>query len=183
MMKKNKYSVFTPLMNKNEYTFIEKYLSQDDILLEWGSGNSTLYFSGIVDRVISIEHDIDYYYLVKNTIDSFNINNINLYYVPKNIGKNREEQFFDYIQFPIKNNLKFHKILIDGRARKYCAMNIHNYINEDVVIFIHDFNFSNVEGYDDDNYFNDILNYYDIIERNFDNQGIVSLRKKIICEK
>ena len=52
--KSNKFESFRPLMNEWEYKFIEKFLTKDDVLLEWGSGNSTLYWSGIASKVISI---------------------------------------------------------------------------------------------------------------------------------
>jgi hypothetical protein len=165
-------------MSENEYKFIEKYLTPDDILLEWGSGNSTIYFSGMVQKIISIEHDVDYYYLVKNTIRSFDIKNVELYHVPPVKGEDREKQLYNYINFPVDNNMVFTKVLIDGRGRKYCATKIVDYITDDTIVFIHDFNSSDVEGYQDDNYFNDILNVYDIIERDHNNQGIVSLKKK-----
>ena len=65
MEMKNKFDSFTPLRFKEEYKFIEKYLNKDDILLEWGSGNGTIYFSGLVKKLISIEHDVDYYNLIQ----------------------------------------------------------------------------------------------------------------------
>ena len=50
----NRFESYRPLMNEWEYKFIEKFLVPSDILLEWGSGNSTLYWSGLVSKVISI---------------------------------------------------------------------------------------------------------------------------------
>lgn len=168
----NKFESYRPLMNDWEYKFIEKFLSKDDILLEWGSGNSTLYWSGIVSNVISIEHDIDWIHDLNKVINLYNIDNIELHYVPAHSPRPvpcRYEQFKDYINYPKEKKLKFSKILIDGRARKYCAKSIWEYIDETAIVFIHDFNRPDYQM---------TLKYYDIIDVEWKGQGIVALRKK-----
>ena len=179
---RNKFYFFTPLMHKNEYEFIEKFLNDDDIILEYGSGAGSIYFSGLVKKYIAIEHDIVWYNTVKTSIDNFKIDNLFLYYVP---GKKVTDQklyrhiaFEDYIKFPQTEKLEFTKVLIDGRARKYCAEFISNIISDNVIVFIHDFNRNNVEGYVDENYVDDILKYYDIIEFEKSGEGIVALKRK-----
>jgi len=178
---KNKYESYLPLMFENEYKFVEKYIDKSDTLLEWGSGNGTIYFSGLVKKLISIEHDLDWYNTINKTISILNCDNIELVYVKPTVmdqSINRYEQLKDYVDYPIVNQLKFDKVLIDGRARKYCAMMLYEYINDDTIVLIHDFNFNDVEGYVDDYYFSDILTYYDIIELDNENRGIVALKKK-----
>ena len=44
---------------------IEKYLSPETIMLEYGSGGSTLYFSKFVKEYYSIEHDKKWYDEIK----------------------------------------------------------------------------------------------------------------------
>lgn len=176
----NKFESFTPLMHEKEYHFIEKYLTSDDILLEWGSGNSTIYFSGIVKKVITLEHDIDYHKQIEDTINIFDIKNIdNVLIVSKcdllPTKENRYKVFEEYINYP--KNLKFTKVLIDGRVRKYCALSLLEMDYNDIV-FIHDFNHNDVEGYIDEEYFNDILKHYNIIDRVYEGQGIVALKRK-----
>lgn len=178
-MKKNKFESFTPLMHFAEYKLIEKYINENDTLLEWGAGNSTIYFSGLVKKLISIEHDKDYYDLIKKSVDAFNIENVDLYFIPPVAGSNRKEHLVNYIELPVKESFEFTKILIDGRGRKYCADFIWDYIDENVIVFIHDFNHSDVEGYEDENYFSDILSKYEIVERVTEGRGIVALKKKI----
>lgn len=176
-----KFKSFTPLMHEWEYKLIEKYLNPSDIFLEWGAGSSTLYFSDFVSKVISIEHDVDYYNEIKKCIEAFNGQNIELYHVPPTIRDQkikRYDQLKDYIEYPVKQNLKFNKILIDGRARKECAIFISEYIDENAIVFIHDFNHNKIEGYEDKDYHNDILTKYDILEFERRGQGIVALKKK-----
>lgn len=168
----NKFNSFRPLMHEHEYKFIEKYLKKDDTLLEYGSGNSTIYFSGIVKSVISIEHDIDWINSLKKIINVYDITNIELIYQaahspdPKPC---RYEQFKEYIHLPATRKLKFTKALIDGRARKYCAKYLWDIIDENVIVFIHDFNRSDYQM---------SLKYYDLVDINTDGQGIAALKKK-----
>ncbi len=168
----NKFNSFRPLMNEHEYRFIEKYLNKNDILLEYGSGNSTIYFSGIVNKVLSIEHDIDWINSLKKVINAYDINNIELIYQAAHTPDPkpcRYAQFKDYIHLPATKGLKFTKVLIDGRARKYCAKYLYDIIDENVVVFIHDFNRSDYQM---------AIKYYDIIEITTEGQGIVALKKK-----
>lgn len=167
-----KFESFTPLMHEYEYQFILKYLNKDDIFLEWGSGNSTIFFSERVKNLISIEHDTDYYKIIKNIISFHDIKNIDIYHIPANFPKPepcRYEQFKDYIEFVKNKDFKFNKVLIDGRARKYCAKSILSMIDEDCVVMIHDFNRPDYQK---------TLKYYNIIEQITEGQGIVALRKK-----
>ena len=168
----NKFSSFRPLMHEHEYKFIEKFLNKNDTLLEFGSGNSTIYFSGIVKKVISIEHDVDWVNSLNKLINAYDIQNIELIYQaahspdPKPC---RYEQFKDYVHLPATKNLQFSKVLIDGRARKYCAKYLWDIIDENVVVFIHDFNRADYQM---------ALKYYDMIEVLTEGQGIAALKKK-----
>lgn len=177
MKTKNKFEFFTPLMFKKEYELIEKYLKPDDILLEWGSGHSTLYFSGLVKKVISIEHDIDWIYKMESSISAYNIKNVKMIHVPSHTPDPipcRYEQFKDYVEYVKTKKLKFNKVLIDGRARKYCAKSIYDIIDDDVIVFIHDFNRPDYQK---------TLKYYDLIEQVTEGQGIAALkRKKIVID-
>lgn len=168
----NKFESYRPLMNEHEYKFIEKYLNDDDIFLEWGSGNSTIYFSGIVKKVITIEHDIDWINQIKKVIDGYDINNIEMHHIPAHTPQPipcRYAQFKDYIEYVKENQFKFTKVLIDGRARKYCAKSIWDYIDEDTIVFIHDFNRPDYQK---------TLKYYDLIDVDYRGQGIAALKRK-----
>ena len=168
----NKFKGFTPLMHKHEYEFIEKNLTAEDTLLEWGAGSSTLYFSGIVKKVISIEHDIDWINIINSLVQAYSIKNIEIYHVPAHFPEPipcRYEQFKDYIHYPAVKNFKFSKVLIDGRARKYCAKYLCDIIDEKVEVFIHDFNRLDYQK---------SLKYFDLVEKLDKGQGIAKLRKK-----
>lgn len=178
---KNKLEFFTPLMHKNEYRFIEKFLKPEHTFFEWGSGNGTLYFSGLVKKLISLEHDLDYYNEIKTSLDLFEVNNVELIHIkldPSNRNKSRYEQFKEYVDYPVVNNLEFDICLIDGRARKDCARIIHDYIKPHTLVFVHDFNHNDVEGYEDKAYFEDILSLYDVVDYEKSGRGIIALKRK-----
>ena len=182
-MGKNKFESFTPLMHEKEYKLIEKYLKPDDILLEWGSGNGTIYFSGLVKKVITLEHDPYYFNQIDTTIKVYSIDNIDNTLIVSKVNlipdkKNREKVFEEYIKYPIVNKLEFDAVLVDGRARKHCVLALLE-TDYDGIVFIHDFNHNDVEGYVDDEYFNDILDKYNIVEQVFEGRGIVALKRKI----
>jgi hypothetical protein len=86
----------------------------------------------------------------------------------------RYEQFKDYVEYPKTNNLKFNRVLIDGRARKYCAKSIYDMVSDDTIIFIHDFNRLDYQK---------TLKYYDVIDRLTIGQGIAALKKKKSVEQ
>lgn len=179
---RNKFECFTPLMHKREYKFVEKHLVEDDVLFEWGSGNSTLYFSGLVKKVISVEDELRYYKTLKSTIESFKANNIELHFLPgisvKDPKAERHIQFEKYINFPVNNKVEFSKAIIDGRARKYCASAIAEHIKEDTLVFVHDWNRNSVEDYEDEDYHNHILKHYEIFDLEKRGLGIAALKKK-----
>jgi hypothetical protein len=161
-------------MTNEEINTIRKYLKPTDIMLEWGSGGSTLYFSHFVDYYYSIEHDTEYYNSIEDEI--FNRNNIVLKLVPNNSPRSlptKKEEFIDYIRAVNTFNKKFDKVLIDGRARQWCGIEVLPYIDNNSIIFVHD--------WVRDRY-HTLLEYYYIVEEIPSNQldanGLVVLRKK-----
>lgn len=90
-----------------------EYLKQLDIkekkILEWGLGNSTLYFAQRCSEIISIEHNPEWFekIKIKLPLNSF------AYLLSEN----------EYANFPLTLNRKFDIIIIDGIKRKECIEN------------------------------------------------------------
>ena len=141
------YRWFTSLIHKNnslEYELpwltyesidsIEKYLSKEMNVFEWGSGSSTIFFAKRVKRIISIEHDYDWYKKVTNHLRSkkLNKNAKVIYKKPIKIMSNKKranEEQEDYKNYSFKGyssainkypDRYFDLILVDGRARINC---------------------------------------------------------------
>ena len=165
-------------MPDSQVSVIKSYLKPEHIMLEYGAGGSTIYFSQFVKKYISIEHDKQWVSNLKNS--KLLNNNTEIYYCPPNtqiklpVWTGSEKDFYNYINYIDKiDNKKYDIVLIDGRARQFCAIKILNYIDENSIVFVHDF-------FERPRYHN-ILNYYNIIDQNISNKSIslVVFKKKI----
>ncbi len=106
------------------YPSIE-YLDQLDlsekVMLEWGAGNSSIYFSKRVKEIVSIESDREWYEKIREDA----IANQELYFAVE-----------DYATKPNTLNRKFDIILIDGIKREECAQQVMGLINNKGLIIL-----------------------------------------------
>jgi len=168
-------------MDNSEIEFVQKYLKVDDIMLEWGSGGSTFEFSKYVKSYFSVESSKNFYEKIKDTLPL----NVNYFLVRpedesdlsfsdyRNLGSvKKKDLFLNYINFPNTLDQEFYdKVLIDGRARGFCAEAILPYLKEDSIVFIHDF----VKR----KQYHIVLDWYDEIDRiNYTKATIVALKRK-----
>lgn len=162
-----------PWMDKKEIDVIEKYLKDNTIMLEWGAGGSTTYFSKRVKKLCSIEHNESFY----NEINNLNLKNVNLLFCPPNKivpqAESDFESYKDYIECATKFGEKFDVILIDGRARLECAKFAINLLNDNGIVLVHDFWKAGRERY------RPILDYYEEIESIKDTVQTIIVLKKI----
>jgi hypothetical protein len=129
-----------------EEKFLFDALKPTDIVLEYGAGGSTLEIAKRVKEVHSIEHDPFYFEKVKAGAPD----NVRLYHIPKNSEEapghdGTEEQFFDYVHFPKSLGIKFDVALIDGRCRVVAAKVASTLLQQDGLIFIHDYKHPTVQ--------------------------------------
>jgi hypothetical protein len=145
---KYRYAVFCkknpglPWLTPDAISVLNKLLQSDFTALEYGSGRSTLFFSGKVKSLHSVEHNKEWYEQVKALIADSRQNNIQLTLIPPDktplpIRLSSEQQVFsnekaypnpdavfdsyvNYISSFEANYFDF--VLIDGRARKSCAL-------------------------------------------------------------
>lgn len=78
--------------------------------------------------------------------------------------------YIDYINCIELPNKKFSKILVDGRARNYCAYKALDYLEDDGILFVHDWCRK---------YYHSILDYYTIVDETTtpNKSNIVALKK------
>lgn len=143
-------------MAPSEVELIVKYLNKDMIVLEYGSGGSTTFFPKYVKMYHSIEHDKTWFNRVGDELPE----NARLYWVPQNFPRTqptRREQFVDYVEYINSIGVpKYNAVLIDGRARVACAIEVIRYLTFDSVVFLHDSNRAE---------YLPIFNIYDVIEK------------------
>lgn len=129
--------------NKEEEQFLFSLLKPDMQVLEWGSGRSTLAIGKRVEKLFSIEHDLDWHNTVYEMMLKTSSHNIQHHYVGRNrIEARGHDGTFDdyenYIREPRRFNIKFDLILVDGRARVHCAKEAVSLLKPDGSILIHD---------------------------------------------
>lgn len=126
--------------NKLEEKFFLSHLMPNHHLLEYGSGESTIQISNIVNSMVSIEHQKIWYNNIKSQITNNNCKIIlkepDLSYTEgKECGS--YDQFFSYIN-EAQNYGPYDIILIDGRARVSCAKLCPKISHTETLIFVHD---------------------------------------------
>ncbi len=101
-----------PWLTEKAIAYLEKYLTQnpDAVILEFGSGASTLWFAERTPNLYSIEHNEEYYHIVNGTLKEQKYHDVHYtlhplpYYC---LCETLPDEFFDLI-------------LVDGRNRKGC---------------------------------------------------------------
>jgi protein O-GlcNAc transferase len=128
-----------PWMSESEIQTIVKYLKKDDVMLEWGSGGSTNYFPQFVKEYYSIEHDQNWFNEISQDLPS----NVKYNFVGLDqplTDPTQKQQIQTYIDFVDTLGLKkIDKVLIDGRGRGWCAEKVVSYLDENSIIFMHDY--------------------------------------------
>lgn len=129
-----------PLMQDHQIKIIENELLNLNksrlLILEWGCGGSTVYFTDFLKRNgisytwISIEHNPDWHMKVSACLSDDK--NVSLHLFDLNNDKN------NYVNFPLQIGKKFDFILVDGRKRKECLIEAARLLNPCGVVILHD---------------------------------------------
>ena len=131
---------FKPIMTPNELKAFCYFMKPGNIYFEFGAGGSTNIASFYKVKTYSVESDAKWHEKLKdNHIKAFYITidlNTSLYGYPgNNTGiKNWKEYIEAY-----KTEYNADIVLIDGRFRVACALNIFNKIKNDTIVLIHDY--------------------------------------------
>lgn len=143
------------MMSQNERQILIKNINKDHLVLEYGSGASTLEIAKLCKHVTSIEHNLQWY----NKVKAEKPDNCDLILAEPDLpyieGRHdgTYEEFKTYVNSSLNKGL-FDIILIDGRARVACASIMKKVAKKDSLIFIHDFERPE---------YKDALNYLEII--------------------
>lgn len=170
-----------PWMTKNEQNLLYHYLDQAKVYFEFGSGGSTYQALKRNLKIFSVESDISWHRQIRkdlinftNIINSFyqehRINSIfspeitfltvDLHSKPNSLGwPGKDSTFEDCLRYMrAYNHTKYNAdlILIDGRFRVACALNVAKEINTNVIVIWHDFLTRD--------FYHIALNYFEIID-------------------
>lgn len=148
-------------MSDGEKAVLKSYLKPHHTVLEWGTGESTLFIPPLVSSLVSIEHNgdwLDWHPEFGDVILS-----------PLDGG--------EYVSCAAEFEEPFDIILVDGRMRVECAKFVHDHglLAEGGILFVHDWARKK---------YHKILDFYEIVEvvapipANRGDKGLVALRRK-----
>jgi predicted O-methyltransferase YrrM len=125
-----------------ESQFFFSHLDSNKTVLEYGSGSSTFQIAALCKRIVSVEHQPQWYNILLDNLpancDAL-LRTPNEKYEEGGVDDGSYEQFKNYVDAPIKF-APFDIIFIDGRARVACASICKSLGHKDTIIFIHDYN-------------------------------------------
>jgi predicted O-methyltransferase YrrM len=134
-----------PYMTNDEIVDLVSYLNREIEMLEIGGGNSTIFLSKLVKRLVTIEHNLEWSKTIENEIKNFNVD-WSLHVVEPNWKQTHpfqpaeQGQFDNYVKFiSTLDDNQFDVILVDGRDRVRCVLQSIPKLKKDGVILIHDF--------------------------------------------
>lgn len=137
---RNSLTDASPWLSYEAIDFLSRHLRSDMKLFEYGSGGSTLFFAKIVGEIVSVEHDKNWFLMVKGFLDQLKQSNVEYIlavpeqdetYSKKDISnpshyisedKNFSGMNFENYAKQIEkyNDDYFDCVVIDGRARPSC---------------------------------------------------------------
>ena len=107
--------------------FIKDRLSSSHNVFEFGSGNSTLFYAKYSGKVVSVEHDKDWYQKIVSAKPS------NSEMILETLEPNGE-----YCRKPLRLGQKFDIIIVDGRDRVNCCKQSIEALSESGVVVLDD---------------------------------------------
>ena len=119
-----------PWMNYHVIQFLEERLTKDLSLFEYGSGNSTCFYGSLVNNVISLEMDEEWYAYVKQTIPS----NVKLLLFDEGSHGN-------YCESAGRQDHNFDVIVVDGSERVDCLLQGPAALTDKGIIILDDSDF------------------------------------------
>jgi hypothetical protein len=107
--------------------FLQSRVLSDWCVFEYGSGNSTLWWSKRVAKVVSCEHDIIWHEELSGLVEK----NVELHLRPLTDPQS-------YVDMPHSSTLKYDVMFVDGAEREACLINAPRSLKSNGVIVLDD---------------------------------------------
>ncbi|MFM6976625.1 MAG: FkbM family methyltransferase [Sphingobacteriaceae bacterium] len=107
--------------------FIKSRISNQHLIFEFGSGNSTIFYAKKAKQVVSVEHDKAWFDKIKSASPA------NAEMIFSELETNGA-----YSQMPLSTGNKYHIIIVDGRDRVNCSINALPALTDDGVLVLDD---------------------------------------------
>ena len=109
-----------PWLNKNAVLALEGLIQKSDIIVECGSGRSSIWFAKNAGKLISIENSPEWYEIVNKKLKKAQLTNVDYHLVEYSFdGEQENTEYTNVIHNLLDNSIAFG--LIDGGPRSYCA--------------------------------------------------------------
>ncbi len=141
----NPLSMHQAMLPYSVLRFIKQRQPPIQTVFEYGSGGSTLWFANRVKSLISIEHDPNWYLLVKKELERCNKTNVKINLKKPNNKRSKYssavvsgnfEQYVKSIDRVANKSLDF--VLVDGRCRVPCIVRCLPKIREGGYVMLDD---------------------------------------------
>jgi hypothetical protein len=125
-----------PWLSPSAVRFLNQALSKEFTGLEFGSGISSLFIAPKVKKLISVEHNKEWFSMISKKFETLGITNVDYRFIAQNAPEEFQNQSFemeqklnfkvrkDYVNYYITVNSIEDKsldfLLVDGRARPEC---------------------------------------------------------------
>ena len=132
----------SPWTSQASIKAFERILDKNMVGFEYGSGFSTMFFSKRLKHLTSVEHNEEWFNIVKTKLKEQGINNVDYHLIPSSkVEKNVDYTFYDDYHLTTKDftirkeyhdyfsfvstfaNEHFDFMIVDGRARVECCLN------------------------------------------------------------
>jgi len=132
----NTLEIGIPWLTYDAISWVRKYLKPDMRVFEYGSGGSTIYIASRVRELVSVEHNREWFDLVRHVIQDRGITNSTYMLVEPEkrtadaVEKYSSTTFDEYKGFDFERYVRtinnfpdnyFDLIIVDGRARSACV--------------------------------------------------------------
>ncbi|MHB8173612.1 MAG: O-methyltransferase [Nitrospirota bacterium] len=105
---------------------LKDFLNEESVILEFGSGMSTIWFARHAKRVYSVEDNVEWYKKVTGLIVGCGIDNVHYRFAE---GK-------DYYSFMSDQTERFDLIMVDGSNRSDCIRNVMHLLKPGAMIYL-----------------------------------------------
>tara|TARA_Y100001958_G_C21012748_1_gene392218 strand:+ start:168 stop:788 length:621 start_codon:yes stop_codon:yes gene_type:complete len=149
IFRKNRFNITDEINfgSKEANDFFEKNLNKSKFYYEFGSGSSTLRADYLDTRFVSVELDKSFFNHIQKKLTKKNINYISIgpvgeFSYPLFKNKKKIFNYINSIEFFFKNMDYPDFILVDGRFRVACCLNLLRFLDKkqlDIIVLIDDF--------------------------------------------
>ena len=167
-----------PNIKKENFELIKKYLHKDAVVLEFGSGYSTLAIAKEVKHIYSVENRLYWFSLITILHEILQITNVTmaLYASDNTVSEQQFRAATEYVMFPqrVKDNYgceKYDVVIVDGALRGRCLEAAYPFMHENSVAIVDNYERDKEE-------YAGCIDLYEEVERSIDGDVLVVLKPK-----